>query len=203
MIGAVVRSSFVAGKGATAYVAVGQDGSGNAHATVLALAKGIGATRVGAIELSFEQETVIDLFMEQTLMPIFTRSITWAFEILTEAGIDPGVVTLEAYGSGEMAEVFQACAKTGFWKQLQFHSRTAQYGELSHKDRLMPTAVRENMEKVLERIQSGAFAQEWARDAEAGFPHYNALIEETRRHPINNAEQSIAQFVDFGASFAE
>lgn len=203
MIGAVVRSAFEAGKGSPAFVSVGQDGSGEAKEVMLALAKGIGATKAGAIELSFEQETLIDLFMEQTLMPIFTRSMTWAYEILTEAGIDPGVVTLEMYGSGEMAEVFQACAKVGFWKQLQFHSRTAQFGELSRKDSVMPSSVRNTMVEALEKIRSGAFAREWAEDSEAGFPRYNALIEETRRHPINMAEQEIARRVDFGASFTE
>lgn len=203
MIGAVVRSSFEAGKGAPAYVSVGQDGSGEALGITLALAKGIGATRAGAIELTFEQETLIDLFMEQTLLPIFTRAMTWAYDILTDAGLDPGVVTLEMYGSGEMAEVFQACAKVGFWRQLQFHSRTAQFGELSHKDRVLPDSVRETMAKTLEKIRTGAFAKEWADDADAGFPRYNALIEETRRHPINNAEQEIARLVDFGATFSD
>lgn len=203
MIGAVVRSAFETGKGIPAYIAVGQDGSGNAHDLLLALAKGIGATRAGAIDLSFEQETLIDLFIEQTLMPIFTRSMTWAYDILTDAGIDPGIVTLEMYGSGEMAEVFQACAKLGFWEQLQLHSRTAQFGELSNKDRVLPESVRETMSNTLEKIRSGAFAREWADDAKAGFPRYNALISETKKHPINQAEQEIARLVDFGATFSE
>jgi ketol-acid reductoisomerase len=202
MIGAVVRSSFEAGKGAPAYVAVGQDGSGRARDILLALAKGIGATRAGAIELSFEQETVIDLFIEQTLMPIFTRSMTWAYDVLTEAGIDPGVVTLEMYGSGETAEVFQACATVGFWEQLRLHSRTAQFGELSNKDLVLPLAVRDTMRNTLDRIRSGAFAKDWAEDARAGFPRYNALIAETHAHPINQAEKAIAKLVDFGATFA-
>jgi ketol-acid reductoisomerase len=67
----------------------------------------------------------------------------------------------------------------------------------------MPAEVRDNMAEVLDRIRSGAFAQEWADDAAAGFPHYNALIEETRVHPMNIAEKEIAERVDFGASFAE
>ena len=117
--------------------------------------------------------------------------------------MDPGIVTLEMYGSGEMAEVFQACAKVGFWGQLQLHSRTAQFGELSNKDRVLPESVRDTMAKTLEKIRSGAFAREWADDAEAGFPRYNELIDETRRHPINRAEQEIARLVDFGASFAD
>ena len=204
MIGAVVRSAFEKGKGSPAYVAIGQDGSGQAKATMLGLAKGIGATRVGAIELTFEQETVIDLYLEQTLMPIFARSMIWAYEILTEkAGIDPGVVTLEMYGSGELAEVFQACATEGFFKQLRFHSRTAQFGELMRGEDVLPDTVRDTMVKTLGEIQSGKFAEEWTADEKAGFPRYEALIAETREHPMNRAEREIASVVDFGASFVD
>jgi len=197
MIGVGVRTAFENGKGAPSYVAVGQDGSGHANSIMLAIAKGIGSTRVGAMEVTFEQETLIDLFMEQTLMPIFTRTMTWAYDILTEAGFDPGLVTVEMYGSGEMAEVFQACAKTGFWKQLQFHSRTAQFGELSRKDSALPDSVRDTMVDTLENIRSGGFAKEWSDDEKAGFPRYNALIEEIGKHPINDAESAISKRVEF------
>ncbi len=197
MIGVGVRTTFEKGKGAPSYVAVGQDGSGHAKETMLAIAKAIGSTRVGAIEVTFEQETLIDLFVEQTLMPIFTRSMTWAFDILTEAGFDPGLVTVEMYGSGEMAEVFQACATEGFWKQLKFHSHTAQFGELSHKDKVLPESVRETMVETLENIRSGGFAKEWSEDEKAGFPRFNALLEEIGKHPINTAESEISKRVDF------
>lgn len=197
MIGVGVRTSFVKGKGAPAYVAVGQDGSGHAKDSMLAIAKAIGATRAGAMEVTFEQETLIDLFMEQTLMPIFTRSMTWAYDILTEAGFDPGLVTVEMYGSGEMAEVFQACATKGFWKQLQLHSRTAQFGELSRKDRVLPESVRETMIQTLENIRNGGFTREWSEDEKAGFPRYSALISEIEKHPINDAESRISELVQF------
>jgi ketol-acid reductoisomerase len=155
MIGAVVRRSFQSGSGVPAYVAVGQDGSGHAKQTMLALAKGIGCTRAGVVEMTFESETVLDLFLEQTLMPIFTKSMIWAFDILVNAGFDSGVAALEMYGSGEMAEVFRACAETGFYEQLfRFHSRTAQYGELSRKETILPSSVRQAMADGLEYIQS-------------------------------------------------
>jgi len=185
-------------------VAVGQDASGHAKQIMLALAKGIGCTRAGVVEMSFEGETVLDLFLEQTLLPIFTKSMLWTFELLVEAGFDPGVVTLEMYGSGEIAEVFQACAQLGFYNQLfQLHSRTAQYGELSRKDSILPKSVRAAMSEGLEYIRSGKFAEEWAREETQGFPRFNALLEEARRHPINEAERKIAKLVDFGSSVRE
>lgn len=200
MIGAIVRRAFEHGRGVPAYVAIGQDGSGHAKEAMLAIAKGIGCTRAGAVEMTFESETVLDLFLEQTLMPIFTRSMLWAFELLVEKGFDPGVVTLELYGSGEIAEVFQACAEVGFFKQLLFHSRTAQYGELSRKDRILPDSVKAAMSQALDYIRSGAFAQEWASEERESFRHFNALLEDAWRHPINVAERDISQLVEFASS---
>ena len=201
MIGAIVRDAFTRGKGVPAYVAVARDHSTHARDMVLALAKGIGSTRAGVVEMTFEAETVLDLFLEQTLLPIFTKSMLWAFEILTDAGFDPGVVTLEMYGSGEIAEVFQACAQVGFYEQLfQYHSRTAQYGELSRKEYILPTSVRSAMLAGLEEIRSGKFATEWEREERDGFPRFNALRSAARSHPINAAERAIAGQVQFGAS---
>ena len=201
MIGAIVRTAFERGAGVPAYVSVGQDGSGHARDTMLALAQGIGCTRAGVVEMTFEDETVLDLFLEQTLMPIFSRSMLWGFDLLVEAGFDPGVVTLELYGSGEMAEVFQACAQVGFFEQLlRFHSRTAQYGELSRTDTILNDSVRQSMADTLADIRSGAFAKEWTAEEKNGLPRFNALLQAARDHPINRAEREIAKQVDFGAS---
>ena len=201
MIGAIVRTAFERGAGVPAYVSVGQDGSGHARDPMLALAQGIGCTRAGVVEMTFEDETVLDLFLEQTLMPIFSRSMLWGFDLLVEAGFDPGVVTLELYGSGEMAEVFQACAQVGFFDQLlRFHSRTAQYGELSRTDTILNDSVRQSMVDTLADIRSGAFAKEWTAEEKNGLPRFNALLQAARDHPINRAEREIAKQVDFGAS---
>lgn len=201
MIGAVVRKAYEKGTGVPAYVAVGQDGSGHAKEIMLATAKGIGCTRAGVIEMSFESETVLDLFVEQTILPIFTRTMLWAFDLLTKAGFDPGIVALELYGSGEMAEVFQATARDGFYEQLfRYHSRTAQYGELSRTDKILPSTVRAAMAKGLEYIRSGKFAKEWAKEEQRKFTRFNALLDEARRHPINQAEKAIGKLVDLGPS---
>jgi ketol-acid reductoisomerase len=201
MIGAVVRTSFERGTGVPAYVAVGQDGSGQAKEIMLALAKSIGCTRAGVIEMTFESETVLDLFVEQTILPIFTQAMLWGFDLLTEKGFDPGVVALELYGSGEIAEVFEATARDGFYQQLfQYHSRTAQYGELSRTEKMLPGSVRQAMADGLEYIRSGKFAREWAREEQNHFARFNALREKARRHPINQAERAIGKLIDLGSS---
>ena len=82
-------------------MAVAQDASGHALETALALARGIGATRVGVLPTTFAQETELDLFQEQGLWPLLVRTMTMAFEFLVAQGFPPEMVALEMYGSGE------------------------------------------------------------------------------------------------------
>lgn len=69
MIGSSVRSLYQKGKGFPCFVSVEQDGSGAGMATALAISRGIGATKAGAIESSAREETAMDLFAEQALWP--------------------------------------------------------------------------------------------------------------------------------------
>ncbi|MDD5137058.1 MAG: ketol-acid reductoisomerase, partial [Candidatus Omnitrophica bacterium] len=62
--GALVRKMYEEGKGVPCLVAIYQDASGNAMKMALAYAKGIGGTRAGVIETTFEEETETDLFGE-------------------------------------------------------------------------------------------------------------------------------------------
>ncbi len=66
--GHLVRRQYEEGKGVPSLIAVHQDASGKAQALALAYAKGIGATRAGVIETSFEEETETDLFGEQAVL---------------------------------------------------------------------------------------------------------------------------------------
>ncbi|MCL5072106.1 MAG: ketol-acid reductoisomerase, partial [Actinobacteria bacterium] len=43
---------------------------------------------------------------------------------------------------------------------------------------------RKNMKKVLEDIQSGAFAKDWILENQAGRPLYNAIKKKEENHPI-------------------
>ncbi len=60
--GHLVRRTFTEGFAVPALFAVYQDATGNAQATALSYAKGIGATRVGVLETTFKEETETDLF---------------------------------------------------------------------------------------------------------------------------------------------
>jgi ketol-acid reductoisomerase len=195
MIGVGVRERFVAGSGAPAFVAVEQDATGQAWLTALAIAKGIGATRAGALRSTFAEETELDHFSEQAVWPVITRLLRMAYELLTERGYQPEAVLMELYASGEPAQVFKEMAEVGLFRQMSFHSHTSQYGTLSRGPRVLPDDFRATLAQALDAIQQGSFAQEWEAERQAGYPVFERLKAEALAHPINQVEDRLRKMV--------
>jgi ketol-acid reductoisomerase len=193
MIGAGVRDLYEAGRGFPAFFGVVQDQSGKARALALALAKGIGATRMGAVEVTFAQETGLDLFTEQCFGPAFGQVLITAVDLLLEAGYPPEAVLLELYMSGEFAYTLAKMAELGLIEQSALHSRTSQYGSLSRGMRFILPELRARMQAGLEEICSGAFAREWAAEQAAGAPTLEALQETARSLPLYQLEHELRQ----------
>jgi ketol-acid reductoisomerase len=178
MIGPGVRDAFVSGEGFPSFVGVHQDASGEAHRRMLALAKGIGSTRAGCIEMSFLDEATLDLFTEQAFGPAFGRVMMTAIDTLVDAGYPPEAVLLELFLSGELAYSFQKMRDVGVMKQMDFHSHTSQYGTLTRSARFadLEPALQSKMRAVLDEIRSGRFAAEWSGEQGRGME----LIEQVR-----------------------
>ena len=66
--GDMERLVFTEGFGVPALICVYQDVTGNAKKIALGLAKGLGATRAGVFETTFDNETYTDLFGEQAVL---------------------------------------------------------------------------------------------------------------------------------------
>lgn len=169
MIGAGVRDSYRSGEGFPSFVGVHQDATGRAKARMLALARAVGSTRAGCLEMSFVDEATLDLFSEQAFGPAFGRVMMTAIETLTGAGYPPEAVLMELYLSGELAYSFQKMREMGAMRQHELHSHTSQYGTISRSLRYfdLDPLLKEKMTQSLEEIRSGAFAKEWATDREA------------------------------------
>jgi ketol-acid reductoisomerase len=168
MIGVGVRDAFVDGRGYPAFVAVHQDASGRARERMLALCKGVGATRGGCIEMSMHDEASLDLFTEQGFGPAWGRVMMSAVELLVGAGYPPEAVLVELYLSGELAYSLEKIREVGMTRQMDFHSHTSQYGSITRGARYLglDAALKEKMGAVLEEIRSGAFAKEWSEQQE-------------------------------------
>jgi len=168
MIGVGVRDAFVAGRGFPSFVGVHRDATGTAKARMLALCRGIGATRGGCIEMSMHDEATLDLFTEQGFGPAFGRVLLTAVDLLVEAGYPPEAVLVELYLSGELAYSLEKMREVGMLRQMDFHSHTSQYGSVTRGARFLALggALREKMAEVLDEIRSGRFADEWSGQRE-------------------------------------
>lgn len=191
MIGVGVRESYVKGEGFFSFIAVHQDASGNAKQILLELAKGLGTTKKGAIETTFLQEAVLDLFSEQAFGPAFGQVISSSIKCLIEAGYPPEAVLVEVYMSGEFSFSLKEMADVGIVNQMDFHSPTSQYGSLTRGARYLDESLKEKMKKSLEEIQSGKFAKEWARVQNKGMKNVEGLKAAARKYFISKYESII------------
>ena len=100
--GHLVRRTYEEGGGVPALVAVSADETGKAKQTALAYAAGIGSTRAGVLDTTFEEETETDLFGEQVVLcGGLTELIMASFETLVDAGLPARVGVLRDAARGE------------------------------------------------------------------------------------------------------
>ncbi len=188
-LGAAVRERYVSGEGFASFVAVAQDASRQAWDVVLGLAKAMGALKGGAIEILFEQETQLDLFLQQAILPIFHYAVISAAQLLIETGYPPEAVFTELYLSGETSDYLKQAAYHGLMHALDLQALPAQYGTLSRYDRFNSTQFTRLMEITLEEIRSGKFAQEWAKEFNADYPRLRQLLKTRKDMDIWELEQ--------------
>jgi len=191
MIGVGVRETFVAGNGFPSFVCVHHDATGKATARMLGIAKGIGSTRAGCIEMSMHDEATLDLFTEQGFGPAFGRVLMSAIDVLVDAGYPPEAVLLELYLSGEFAYSFEKMREVGMMKQMDFHSKTSQYGTVTRGARFMELGepIKEKMSEVLDEIRSGRFANEWSENQTDAKALFEKIREARDKMPVAKWDQ--------------
>ena len=181
--GHLVRRTYEEGGGVPALVAVAQDATGNARAIGLAYAKGIGATRGGVLDTTFEEETETDLFGEQVVLcGGLVELIRNGFDTLVEAGYQPESAYFETLH--EVKLIVDLIYEGGIANMRYSISDTAEYGDMTRGPRIVNSSTKDEMRKILGEIQSGQFAKEWIAENEAGRPNFDRLREESAKHPI-------------------
>jgi ketol-acid reductoisomerase len=192
MIGPGVRDSYLDGSGFPSFVGVHRDATGRARQRMLALAKGLGSTRAGCIEMSMHDEASLDLFTEQGFGPAFGCVLTTAVDLLVEAGYPPEAVLVELYLSGELAYTFQKMREVGLLAQMDFHSQTSQYGSITRSAKFsdMAEPLKERMKDALEGIRSGEFAAEWSGLQERGAEILAQVKKARQQIPLARWERS-------------
>ena len=184
--GRVLRESFVRGEGLPAYLAVHQDASSSAWDLAEAYAGALGSTRAPLWRTTVREETEVDLFGEQAVLcGGMNALVTAGFDTLVDAGYSPEIAYLEVvHQLRYLAELLHERGVAGMRESI---SGTARYGDVTRGPRVIGEASRQEMQRMLGEIQSGAFAREWDAETAAGQPRLRALVEHARRHRTETA----------------
>jgi ketol-acid reductoisomerase len=184
------RKRYLEGFGVPGLAAVKQDASGKAKETALAMAKAMGFTRAGVLECTFEQETYEDLFGEQAVLcGGLSQLIKAGFEVLVEKGYPPEMAYFECLH--EMKLIVDLVYEGGMEHMWNVVSNTAEYGGRTRGPVLIDESVKQKMRKILEDVESGAFAKEWIEEYKKGLPNMDKLREEEKSHEIEKVGKEI------------
>jgi len=181
--GHLVRRTYTEGGGVPCLIAVAQDATGNAKALALSYADAIGGTRAGVLETTFEEETETDLFGEQVVLCGGLSALVQAgFETLVEAGYQPESAYFECLH--ELKLIVDLMYEQGISGMRYSISTTAEYGDLVSGPRIINPAVKAEMRKVLDEIQSGEFAENFITEVRSGGENFEALRQKGKDHQI-------------------
>jgi ketol-acid reductoisomerase len=165
MIGIGVRECVLSGEGYFSFIGVHQNGSGRGKERLLALCKAVGALSKAGIEVSFKQETILDLFTEQGFGPASSQIMMKPIDLLIEKGYPEEAVLVEFILSGNMKYTIQAMLNVGIIDQIGLLHDREQFGLLTRGLRYKHaiTEILTIQKGILKHIESRGFTKEWER----------------------------------------
>ncbi len=192
--GHLVRHEYNRGAGVPCLLAVNQDPTGDTRLIGLSYASAIGGGRAGIIETSFREETETDLFGEQAVLcGGLTSLIKAGFETLTEAGYSPEMAYFECLH--EMKLIVDLLYEGGISEMRYSISNTAQFGDMTRGPIVVNDETKRRMQTLLSEIQSGAFANDWMKEARDGRSLFKQLDNEAREHPIERVGAKLREMM--------
>ena len=194
--GHLLRRTYEEDSGMPCLVAVDKDVSGNTFELALSYSSAIGGGKAGILKTTFKEETETDLFGEQVVLcGGLTELIRNGFETLVEAGYQPESAYFETLH--EVKLIVDLMYEGGFEWMRHSISDTAEYGDFSRGSRIITDDTKKEMKKVLEEIQSGAFAKEWMSQAREGAPFLNQKREEASKHQLESIGKDLREMMPF------
>ncbi len=165
--GHLVREKFLEGSGIYGAVAVDKDVTGEAMQIVLAIAKAVGSTRVGVVEVEFDSETEGDNFEEQVLYGGTIALMRAVFEVMVEHGYPPYFAYAKSIRS--LRSVVDVMDEMGIEEYIsQRSSRTCEFAVRMSGPRVIDRA---EIEKIFEETAQGDFAARWMTEWQLGMFH--------------------------------
>jgi ketol-acid reductoisomerase len=169
--GHFVRQKYLAGEGIYGCVAVDHDATGEALAIALAVAKAVGSTRAGVVEMSFQHETEGDNFEEQILYGGTIQLMKLCFQTMVDAGYPPSFAYAKAIRS--LRSVIDVMDEVGIEEYVSRRcSRTAEFAIRTRGPRVVSEeAIRE----IFRETERGEFARDWMQEWALGMPTLHRL----------------------------
>ncbi|TEU15091.1 MAG: ketol-acid reductoisomerase [Hadesarchaea archaeon] len=191
--GAILRRMYQQGSGTPGLLAVAQDASGQAKQLALAMAKGVGLTRIGVVETTFKEEVETDLFGEQAVLVGGVSELMKAgFETLVQAGYQPEIAYFECVN--ELKLIIDLVYEHGIEGMMRAVSNTAEYGGRTRGKWVIDERARETMKKMLAEVQNGKFAKDWAAESQRGIPELKRMREEANEHLVEKVGRDLRKW---------
>ena len=124
------------------------------------LAKDLKFTLDESMKTNFSEETELDLFLEQYVIPKIIFTFEESFNFLIKKSYNKKVMIMDLYGSGEVADQIYRASKVGLhqiWQNEAFS--TCRFGVMSSLNYFKKDKLKENklMEKIITNIKNGNF----------------------------------------------
>lgn len=184
-----VRTAFENDDGVISFLAVAQDASRRALQILIAIAEYAGLLDTGAIEIPFEQEVQLSLFVQQAIIPAFHKLMVTAMNVLLATGYVPEAVLTDLYLSGKFNDYVRTASKSGLMAALKQGSMIEQFASLTHLESYNELRFERLMENMLEEIRSGQYSRDWSREYTDGHPRLDKLLKLHERQDIWDWEQ--------------
>ncbi len=194
--GHFLRKLYTRRQGLMCLVAVERDASGHARDSMLSYAQMLGCLRAGAIETTFREEAVTDLFGEQAVLCGGTPALVKAaFETLVESGYDPHIAYIECLH--ELQIITDLMSRGGLQFMREKISRTAAWGSYVAEEAIVNGEVKSRMRSILKSIESGDFARGWREETNAGQERLGRSIAAEAQHPIESAGTPVRELMSY------
>ena len=163
--GLMVRKEYKEKRGVPNLIAVHQDYTNTALDIALSYSMSIGGTKIGAFLSTFEEETITDIFGEQSILTGgLPHLIQKSFNTLVNSGYSPDISWLVCYY--EVKSIIDSFHDKGFEFLSDSISNLAEYGGLTRGKKLINKSMESKMKQILDEIKNGTFEKEWKIEKE-------------------------------------
>ncbi|HTV49504.1 MAG TPA: ketol-acid reductoisomerase [Phycisphaerae bacterium] len=184
--GKFVREKYLKGEGIYGCISVEQDATGDAKKIVLAIAKAVGSTRAGVVELSFKHETEGDNFEEQILYGGAIHLMRMCFQVMVDNGYPPSFAYAKAIRS--LRSVLDVMDESGIEDYLTGRcSRTCEFAVRTRGPRVINE---DEIRKIFAETDKGVFARDWMQEWSLGMPTLQSLRQKAANSTMEQTGKS-------------